>query len=346
MLLKPDCAPSITVIYPSCGICGAGLMHVVQIYCPLEGLSFHRIINVFACAVKSCWGKSESWKVLRSQYLQMQGKDTHDSKVKQKQEEKPAAMDWCEGADDWGGEEDTEFLELPLSRLHGTDTADDSSLPKDEDCAFQFQGLSLSEVTHNSDFLGAHIPAGEGLVMPSSVPIFQSYYISVVDEEDYISYADTNHEQKLLKEYQQREGIDLEELITESFSGEGGSEKYEKSTAKNGDQAFHKFMKRISACPEQILRYSWSGQPLFISCPSSNMNRVAPACSNCGSNRVFEFQLMPALVSMLKSGDADLSVEFGTVMIYTCEKSCWQDIQHPVEEFLFIQEDPDQQLFN
>uniref|UniRef100_A0A8D0GXL6 Programmed cell death protein 2 C-terminal domain-containing protein n=1 Tax=Sphenodon punctatus TaxID=8508 RepID=A0A8D0GXL6_SPHPU len=47
---------------------------------------------------------------------------------------------------------------------------------------------------------------------------------------------------------------------------------------------------------------------------------------------------MPALVN--------LSVEFGTVMIYTCEKSCWPDIQHPMEEFLFIQEDPDQQLFN
>ncbi|PKU35829.1 fatty acyl- hydrolase medium chain isoform x2 [Limosa lapponica baueri] len=38
------------------------------------------------------------------------------------------------------------------------------------------------------------------------------------------------------------------------FAGEGGNEKYEKSEVKSGDHTFHKFMKRISVCPEQILR--------------------------------------------------------------------------------------------
>lgn len=36
-------------------------------------------------------------------------------------------------------------------------------------------------------------------------------------------------------------------------TGSGG-EKYEKSEAEKRDQVFHKFMKRISACQEQILR--------------------------------------------------------------------------------------------
>ena len=41
-----------------------------------------------------------------------------------------------------------------------------------------------------------------------------------------------------------------------------------------------------------------------------------------------------------------LSVEFGTILIYTCEKSCWpQNHQTPVEEFCIIQEDPDELLF-
>uniref|UniRef100_A0A8C0ECA4 Programmed cell death protein 2 C-terminal domain-containing protein n=2 Tax=Strigidae TaxID=30459 RepID=A0A8C0ECA4_BUBBB len=54
---------------------------------------------------------------------------------------------------------------------------------------------------------------------------------------------------------------------------------------------------------------------------------------------------MPALVSMLQS-DSDLSVEFGTVLVYTCERSCWPtNHQTPLEEFLIVQEDPDQRLF-
>uniref|UniRef100_A0A8C9NEG2 Programmed cell death protein 2 C-terminal domain-containing protein n=1 Tax=Serinus canaria TaxID=9135 RepID=A0A8C9NEG2_SERCA len=43
---------------------------------------------------------------------------------------------------------------------------------------------------------------------------------------------------------------------------------------------------------------------------------------------------------------SDLSVEFGTVIVYTCERSCWPtNHQTPLEEFIFVQEDPDQRLF-
>lgn len=44
-------------------------------------------------------------------------------------------------------------------------------------------------------------------------------------------------------------------LSSYSFAGEDGNEKYEKSEVKSWDHTFHKFMKRISMCPEQILRY-------------------------------------------------------------------------------------------
>lgn len=44
-------------------------------------------------------------------------------------------------------------------------------------------------------------------------------------------------------------------MFSYSFAGEDGNEKYEKSEVKSWDHTFHKFMKRISMCPEQILRY-------------------------------------------------------------------------------------------
>ena len=35
----------------------------------------------------------------------------------------------------------------------------------------------------------------------------------------------------------------------------GAGESYEKTAARHGDRTFSKFQKRISLCPEQILRY-------------------------------------------------------------------------------------------
>ncbi|XP_062997550.1 programmed cell death protein 2-like [Elgaria multicarinata webbii] len=338
---SPDCLPSVTLAHPACGICGTALMHVVQVYCPLEGSPFHRVINVFACATESCWGDLESWKVLRSQYLQVQGKGTQDCKLKQKQECVLAAQDWCEGADDWGEDNGIASSGHTTGHSLGSHPASDP-VPK-EDCANQFQDLSLREVPGVSHPFHSCDPPGEEQVMPSCVPLFQSYFISVMDEEDYRGCDDVGHAQNLLTEYQQREGLDLEQMMSDSYAL---NEKYEKSKAEKRDQVFHKFLKRISVCKEQILRYSWGGQPLFITCPSTDIKTAAPPCRNCNSRRIFEFQLMPTLVSMLKAGDDDVSVEFGTALVYTCEKSCWPTEQKtPLEEFVFIQEDPDEKLF-
>uniref|UniRef100_A0A8C4Y461 Programmed cell death 2 like n=1 Tax=Gopherus evgoodei TaxID=1825980 RepID=A0A8C4Y461_9SAUR len=208
-MLSQNCVPSVTMIYPSCGICGTTLMHIVQLYCPLEGSLFHRVINVFACAMKGCWGKSESWKVLRSQYLQMQGKETQDCKLKQNNF---VRKDWCDGADDWGICDETEY---PV------------------------------QTTKISDSLHRPVPCGDGIAMPTSCPRFQSYYINV--------------------------GVDLELLMSESFLGEGDNEKYEKSEVKNRDHVFRKFMKRISACHEQILRY-FDNLDIFLPCTSTDIH--------------------------------------------------------------------------
>ncbi|NXI65043.1 PDD2L protein, partial [Anseranas semipalmata] len=285
-----------------------------------------------------------SWKVLRSQYLQTQEKEAHDHGLKQKQESNFSAKDWCDEADDWGVCDGAESPACALQLL-GLNEVTSSSLPREAECASRFQQLCLSEARDMSGSLHMDLPVREDTVTATSAPVFHPYYINVVDEEDYAGFLDTDHADKLWKEYQQREGVDLERLMSESFAAEGDNEKYEKSEVKSGDYVFHKFMKKISVCHEQILRYSWGGQPLFITSPPANINEGIPACSNCGSKRIFEFQLMPAMVSMLQS-DADLSVEFGTVIVYTCERSCWPtNHQTPLEEFIFVQEDPDQKLF-
>lgn len=179
------------------------------------------------------------------------------------------------------------------------------------------------------------------------VPVLRPFFISVVEESDLCGEEDDlQHAQQLLREYERREGVAVGEL--EGGEGAGG-EKYEKTRARHGDAVFSRFMKRISICPQQILRYCRGGKPLFISEPPSNMAQVVSACGSCGGPRTFELQLMPALVSLLRredGGGAEAELEFGTVLVYTCTNSCWTaGSGSAVEEFCFVQADPDQQLF-
>lgn len=178
-------------------------------------------------------------------------------------------------------------------------------------------------------------------------PVFRPFYISVVEESDLGGQDDLEHAQQLLREYENREGVAVGELQGGEGGG-GGDEKYEKSEARHGDAVFSRFMKRISLCPEQILRYCWDGTPLFVSEPPSNMAQMVPACGSCGGRRTFELQLMPALVSLMRRTDSgsEAELDFGTVLVYTCRSSCWTaGSASPLEEFVFIQSDPDQQFF-
>lgn len=55
-------------------------------------------------------------------------------------------------------------------------------------------------------------------------------------------------------------------------------------------------------------------------------------CEACGAPRVFECQLMPALVYILQtrlgrqsSCQQPVAVEFGTAIVYSCSASCWDE---------------------
>lgn len=121
-------------------------------------------------------------------------------------------------------------------------------------------------------------------------------------------------------------------------------------------------------------RYSWNGEPLLM---TSQGPGSIPPCSACGGKRVFELQLMPALVSLLRiegrdkrmtscdnqamnekstkgggQDDADLyrnwsseSIEFGTVFVYTCSQGCWSEDEQYREEYVVVYSDPDQHRF-
>ncbi|KAM5138742.1 programmed cell death protein 2-like [Mantella aurantiaca] len=321
----PDPPPNVTLSIPTCPMCSVSLCHVVQVYCPLDGSPFHRIIHVFACRRKSCWGNPESWVALRSQNLE--GHKPQTTEASSQQESKMATTDWCDDADNWGMDDnDAESLMAPAVSQEASCPAE--SLPTD--WTSQLQNLSLSDTSQT-------------VQSSDSSDIFRSYYIAVAEEEECELNNDLDHARRLLQEYEQREASSVEEL--ESCEKKGVGEKYEKSDLERRDLMFYKFLKKIAPCQQQILRYSLNGQPLCIK-PLEATSQPTP-CPRCGGRRIFEFQLMPALVTMLQGAKTDILLEFGTVLIFTCERSCWEASDRtPVQEFCIMQEDPDQKYFN
>ncbi|XP_041748885.1 programmed cell death protein 2-like [Coregonus clupeaformis] len=356
---QPDKLPVISWQHPRCGLCNAALAHVVQVYCPLAASPYHRTLNVFACPGQQCSGQPESWRVLRSQCLESEVRTNPVVQPSGHAPVKEVPMTttyWCDGTDDWGeeeGEGDGWDKAQNQAHMEGGDPDPDPEIllptgtSSEVDVSGKFQDLSLEvgEVEEEGEVLGN---------IPTYRPFYRPFYISVVEETDLGDQSDLEHAESLLREYKQREGV--EEMG--SSKGGGGEEKYEKGNPRHGDAAFSRFMKRISLCPEQVLRYSWHGSPLFLSDPPSDLPWIKPGCCHCGGIRVFEFQLMPALVSLLQRTDAgagrgsrsavemETGLEFGTVMVFTCRNSCWSSgSTSPVEEFIYLQADPDQKLF-
>ncbi|KAE8417116.1 programmed cell death protein 2 [Aspergillus pseudocaelatus] len=115
------------------------------------------------------------------------------------------------------------------------------------------------------------------------------------------------------------------------------------------DKVFMKFSTRLGHNPEQILRYEFRGSPLLYShtdavgkllydpknpplgakvTTTGGPSRM-PRCEYCGSQRVFELQLVPHAISMLEDGregvglgPKDDGMEWGTIILGVCSKDC------------------------
>ncbi|BCR85422.1 small subunit rRNA maturation protein TSR4 [Aspergillus chevalieri] len=140
---------------------------------------------------------------------------------------------------------------------------------------------------------------------------------------------------------------------TEDPASAGGKDAELKDTFESElDKAFLRFSTRLAHNPEQVLRYEFRGEPLLYSYVDevgkrlhhshhSQQGHVAtaggagasskiPRCEYCGSERVFELQLVPHTISVLEDGreklglDAkeDAGMEWGTIILGVCGKDC------------------------
>lgn len=77
-----------------------------------------------------------------------------------------------------------------------------------------------------------------------------------------------------------------------------------------------------------------AGTPLFLY-PALD---VPISCQYCQGDLVPELQILPTLIPCLKlQGGGSGHLEFGTVVVYTCRRSCWTTSETKREEFVVVQ---------
>lgn len=112
----------------------------------------------------------------------------------------------------------------------------------------------------------------------------------------------------------------------------------EKDTFESSlDKTFQKFSDWVAQNPEQVLRYEFKGEPLLYSGTDNVASRFVvphgksgavrgiPRCETCGSQRVFELQLVPGLIYELEKDEAmelEDGMEWGTIILGTCVNNC------------------------
>ena len=115
------------------------------------------------------------------------------------------------------------------------------------------------------------------------------------------------------------------------------------------------FQYKCTLQPHQVLRYTYHGAPMWCTAPAPADSLSIPHCELCGSQRVFEMQLMPALlslplnvstssgVSQPKTTDLDCvsDFDFGVVAVWSCPESCYRKNDqhgcHLYSEFVVVQ---------
>ncbi|KAM9608657.1 programmed cell death protein 2 isoform 1-T1 [Morphnus guianensis] len=103
------------------------------------------------------------------------------------------------------------------------------------------------------------------------------------------------------------------------------------------DKIFQMFKERVAAEPEQIIRYCRGGEgPIWVSSENIPDEKDIPNCS-CGAKRIFEFQIMPQLLNHLQVDSLGESIDWGTLVVYTCADNCGEGNEY-LEEFIWKQD--------
>lgn len=112
------------------------------------------------------------------------------------------------------------------------------------------------------------------------------------------------------------------------------AQEFDKENDEKLDKEFEVFLEATKDTPDQVIRYCQKGMLPLWSSKKYKLAKEAPRWENCGGRRKYEMQIMPALYNYVNEM---VNLNWNSVVIYTCEKSCGaQDLEY-MEEFAFVE---------
>ncbi|KAI0652841.1 programmed cell death protein 2 [Cubamyces menziesii] len=377
-------APHPPTAHATCKNCSQPMELLVQIWCPLEDSPNDRALFVWGCANGSCQRKEGSiraWRELRfnKKYAEKLERKLARRKQKELEEAKAAAAEAAKktqpksnpfalgataGPNPFGlGSQIFSGASEPAPEPTQTDPAERDGSPDDEHTS---EGESGTEDEDDSLVAGMQSASLEDSPW-TAAPAYPPLYLSTVAE-----YLPPPPKVKVPA----GATVDPDDKNASKGKDSGGwdFEGYENSL--DVDHAFERFSRRVSYEGEQCLRYEHGGTPLpyasdkvfdklfpvppapptpvtkaeFMVTPPRKRTFTLdslPRCPHCQSRRVFECQLMPNLINVLKAPGQEQKkmtdeerraevlrtlrgqgasgrrgMEWGTCMVFCCEKDC------------------------
>jgi len=162
----------------------------------------------------------------------------------------------------------------------------------------------------------------------------------VTETERYVEQkAKERSESDRLKAYEEF----VQQQRNQGGGGGGGgmteeSVQHLEAMAKAADKDFKLFRRRLEQNPEQVLRYQRGGVPLWADRVNTPHDKDITPCPLCGGPRIFEFQIMPHLLSYMDVDSVGKSLDWATVAVYTCKDCCDIPEYGYAREFLWKQD--------
>ncbi|KAK2584828.1 hypothetical protein KPH14_007140 [Odynerus spinipes] len=360
----PDWHGKNTPSSPQCRLCGLYQLLALQLYAPLENSKYHRTLYIFACINPNCWNHNESWTCLRVQSVDNESADDWGDNLNDNSCERNGNNVLSNAHVDFD-----HSMQSAIEKDFVDDFAvlqvDDPNANSPASIESPIGGGAMGKV--DSPQASAEIEGEESEVVCIDTPtqpqcdlvsllhevtpfpiqiessteekyFFTEIFISVDEEASNIDVS--QHVRELLLEYQHTNPDSTSTFNPESSDSKCTGtdvEKYEKGIPLHGDKMFHDFVTRIQDNPGQLLRYCRDNCAPLLLYPMSN---CIGRCRHCGSEMTFELQVLPTLIPKLilqPRNEENFQIEFGTVLIFTCLKSCWSLTDSCREEHVVIQ---------
>ncbi|MED6231710.1 hypothetical protein ATANTOWER_005409 [Ataeniobius toweri] len=306
-----------------CEKCGLPMVFLLQVYAPISGQdrSFHRTLFLFCCRTPECYSHNDSrcMKVFRSQLPRKNEFYSYDPPP----DDEPQSV----------SEEDHNVLSISGVKLCWV-----CGCPGNKACSrchtVTYCGRHHQTVhwkhSHKKECLSTEAPtvAASPLLFPESELVTEPEEEGKEWEDGEDAESKGGGEQGSVQ--RSTDGPSSADTLAEADLEEMALHETE------DNKVFQRFKKKIASEPHQVIRYSRRGCPLWVSSNHVPSEEEIPSCT-CGAERTFELQVMPQLLNSLCVDSTGASIDWGTVVVYTCSVSCNHGNQY-CSEFIWKQD--------